>query len=334
MTPRWERSPDAPSLDGEPLHGRGAAPAPQPEPARRSSVMLIAVIVINAACGRGVRGAGRVSGGGISWPRRAGAVAGVSLELSRRARGGVRARRRPARCMSRAVEQNGAADALGAQSGVGARGARRARRADPRRGRGRCGWARSCRRRNAKALPQRSTWRCIARQARRLEPQHVAASSRGQAACPRPRARRRARRRRTRRGRALGARASRFRARRRRRTSCSPTMPPPRITAKPMPPVGRSPVMPSCGLRRSVLERLAASVRGGFAEQQRRAGGRVDLAAVMRLDDLDVPVGAELRCAACSHQRRQQVDAQAEIAGAHDGDALGAPRRSALPARP
>ena len=43
---------------------------------------------------------------------------------------------------------------------------------------------------------------------------------------------------------------------------------------------------------------------------------------MMRFGDFDVPFGAEaLR--GLLNERREQVHAEAEIAGAHDGDALG-----------
>ena len=66
----------------------------------------------------------------------------------------------------------------------------------------------------------------------------------------------------------------------------------------------------------------SAPMRGRLAEQQRRAGGRVDLHLVMHLDDLHVPGGAE-RLGGALHQNGEKIDAEAHIAGAHDDGALG-----------
>ena len=58
-----------------------------------------------------------------------------------------------------------------------------------------------------------------------------------------------------------------------------------------------------------VGERHAAACRRRLAEQQRGARRRVDLVAMVRLDDLDVPIVPEpLRRLA--YQRRQQRDAE------------------------
>ena len=46
---------------------------------------------------------------------------------------------------------------------------------------------------------------------------------------------------------------------------------------------------------RLVVEAGAAALGDGLAEHQRRAGGRVDLAVVVHLDDLDVPARPEHR---------------------------------------
>ena len=54
------------------------------------------------------------------------------------------------------------------------------------------------------------------------------------------------------------------------------------------------------------LEALAPRPLAAAAEQQRGAGRRVDLVAVMHLEDLDVPVGPE-RGAACSTSSRSRL---------------------------
>ena len=70
---------------------------------------------------------------------------------------------------------------------------------------------------------------------------------------------------------------------------------PPRSAAKPIVPgvarAGDAVAAPDSRL----VEVDAATFGGGLAEQQGRAGGRVDLHAMMHLDDLDVPLDAERR---------------------------------------
>ena len=73
-------------------------------------------------------------------------------------------------------------------------------------------------------------------------------------------------------------------------TLCSPTTLPPRSVAKPMSPRRRGPVTPSRALTERSAEVDAAPLGGGCAEHQRGARRRVDLIAVMHLDDLDVEV--------------------------------------------
>ncbi|KAG5718422.1 hypothetical protein E4T56_gene13963, partial [Termitomyces sp. T112] len=65
-----------------------------------------------------------------------------------------------------------------------------------------------------------------------------------------------------------------------------------------------------------------APARGGLAQQQRRARGRVHLHAVMGLDDLDVPILAEA-LGRFLDQKGQHVDAQRRIAGLQHGDFVG-----------
>ncbi len=60
-----------------------------------------------------------------------------------------------------------------------------------------------------------------------------------------------------------------------------------------------------------------APARGGFAEQQRRARGRIDLHAVMHFENLDVPIGPE-RSGGLLHEHGENVDAEAHVARAHD----------------
>ncbi len=65
------------------------------------------------------------------------------------------------------------------------------------------------------------------------------------------------------------------------------------------------------------LEIDAAPRRRGLAEQQRGAGRRIDLLVVMHLDDLDVELVAERR-SDLLRQHREQIDAEAHVAGLHD----------------
>ena len=103
-----------------------------------------------------------------------------------------------------------------------------------------------------------------------------------------------------------------------RNTECSPTTEPPRSVAKPIAPPGRTPVWPS--RVRTLFSRKIDAASGGrrLAEQQRRAGRRVDLVAVMHLEDLDVEVARVERPRRLFDQDRQQVDAEAHIARLDD----------------
>lgn len=60
----------------------------------------------------------------------------------------------------------------------------------------------------------------------------------------------------------------------------------------------------------------------GLAQHQRRAGGGIDLHAVMRLDDFYIPVCIQ-RCGDFLCQTGQQVDAKAHIAGLNDHGMVG-----------
>ncbi len=65
------------------------------------------------------------------------------------------------------------------------------------------------------------------------------------------------------------------------------------------------------------VQRLAATVGGGFAQHQRGPRRRVHLAVVMRLDHLDIPVLAQ--CGGdLAGQADQQAHAKAHVAGADD----------------
>ncbi len=66
-----------------------------------------------------------------------------------------------------------------------------------------------------------------------------------------------------------------------------------------------------------VLEADTPALGGGFAQQQRGAGRRVDLVAVVHFQDLDVEVGVE-RLGGLAHESGEQVDAEAHVAGADD----------------
>jgi hypothetical protein len=71
------------------------------------------------------------------------------------------------------------------------------------------------------------------------------------------------------------------------------------------------------------LRRHGAALRRRLAQQKRRAGGRVDLHAVVHLEDLDVEVLAE-RGRRLAHQARKQVHPERHVAGLDDA---GVPRR-------
>ena len=66
----------------------------------------------------------------------------------------------------------------------------------------------------------------------------------------------------------------------------------------------------------------AAAGGGGAAEHQRGAGRRIDLLVVMHLENFDVVILIE-RLRHALDQRRQQIDAEAHIAGLDDDGALG-----------
>ena len=104
-------------------------------------------------------------------------------------------------------------------------------------------------------------------------------------------------------------------------TLCSPMMPPPRRTEKPISPTGRSPVMPSRARRATSAELDAAALGGGLAQHQGGARGGVDLAPVVGLEDLDVVGLGRQGAGGLGDQAHQHVDAQREVAGADDGDA-------------
>ena len=61
----------------------------------------------------------------------------------------------------------------------------------------------------------------------------------------------------------------------------------------------------------------AAALRRRAAEHQRGAGRRVDLLVVMHLENLDVEAVVE-RLRHALGQRRQQIDAEAHVAGLDD----------------
>ena len=70
-----------------------------------------------------------------------------------------------------------------------------------------------------------------------------------------------------------------------------------------------------------VRQRDPAALRRRFAQQQRGARWRIDFHAVVRLDDLDVPVLAQ-PAGGLAHQMGQQGDAERGVAGLQHGDAL------------
>ncbi len=75
-------------------------------------------------------------------------------------------------------------------------------------------------------------------------------------------------------------------------------------------------------LHRALIEVDAAAFRRRAAQHQRGAGRRIDFPVVMHFEDLDVEILVE-RPGDLLHQRRQQIDAEAHIAGLHHDGALG-----------
>ena len=101
-----------------------------------------------------------------------------------------------------------------------------------------------------------------------------------------------------------------------------------------MPPSSRA-----CGPSRIAVEAVlldsagrAAPVIGRGAEQQGGAGRRVELVAVVHLDDLDVPVGPEPPRRLLD-QRAQQIDAERGVGGLQRRRSSPPPRRSRDDAR-
>jgi ribosome-binding factor A len=97
-------------------------------------------------------------------------------------------------------------------------------------------------------------------------------------------------------------------------------------------------VIPSRPAFGHVGEGNAPPLRGGLAQHQRGAGGRIDLVAVVLFDHLDVEFGVEGR-RDLLHEAGQEVHAKAHVAGAHDrGVARGGVQRGKLviaePGRP
>ena len=71
-----------------------------------------------------------------------------------------------------------------------------------------------------------------------------------------------------------------------------------------MAPAARAPVLPSRPRTERSASAIAAALGRRLAEQQRRAGRRIDLHAVVHLEDLDVPVLAERRRGLAAPGRR------------------------------
>ena len=72
-----------------------------------------------------------------------------------------------------------------------------------------------------------------------------------------------------------------------------------------------------------VGQRNAASARSRLGQHQRGAGGGVDLAAMMRLGDFNIPLkGAQAPCS-LFHDAGKHVDAQRKVSRTHHRDGLG-----------
>ena len=96
-------------------------------------------------------------------------------------------------------------------------------------------------------------------------------------------------------------------------TVCSPTTLPPRRVAADVALAAR-PDGTVADANSVVRQRYVAARRRRLAEHQRRPGGRVDLVAMVHLDDLDVEVRVE-RLRHAPRQRGEQIDAEAHVAG-------------------
>ena len=79
----------------------------------------------------------------------------------------------------------------------------------------------------------------------------------------------------------------------------------------------RAPVWPSRTRTECVGEVDAAALGRRLAEEERRAGRRVDLATMVHLDDLDVEIGVE-RLRRLADENGEEIDAEAHIAGLDD----------------
>src|SRR5262249_45942359 len=66
----------------------------------------------------------------------------------------------------------------------------------------------------------------------------------------------------------------------------------------------------------------AAAARRSLSDRKSGARRRIDLAAMMRLEDFDVPVSSQPRRRLLD-QAEEQIDAERKVAVAHDGDAFG-----------
>ncbi len=73
---------------------------------------------------------------------------------------------------------------------------------------------------------------------------------------------------------------------------------------------------------RPLIETDATTIGGGAAKQQRGAGRRIDFLVVMHFKDFNIEILIQRFCHAL-HQRRQQIDAEAHVAGLDDYRTLG-----------
>ena len=92
--------------------------------------------------------------------------------------------------------------------------------------------------------------------------------------------------------------------------------------ANPISPALRAPVWPSRLLTEFLVELDATAFRRRTTEQQCRAGRRIDFLVVMHFQDFDVERIIE-RLGHALGERREQIDAEAHIAGLDDHRALG-----------
>ncbi len=80
--------------------------------------------------------------------------------------------------------------------------------------------------------------------------------------------------------------------------------------------------MPVAGPQRQIFEVPAATLRCGLAQQESRAGRRIDLHAMMHFGDFNIELGAE-RAGGLFDESGEEIDPEAHIAGTDDDGMAG-----------